>query len=187
MASIASPSAATAPHLGDLKTRLRAPLLALVAVISAIDFIGLGLHLADAKNDAATSEPAPRAQARTTITAPNAVVDSADVAAASGANASRTATPSGVLIGPVAPPVVTTPSGNSGTPSPTPTPTPAPGATPVLQTGVGVPALGVNASVGLGEGSCTTVDLTLIALGDCPAPAGDGAVILQLGGSLLGD
>ena len=68
--------------------------------------------------------------------------------------------------------------------APTPTPTPV---VPLLQTTVGVPALGVNAQLGLGDGSCTTVDLTLLALGDCPAPDGDGAVILQLGGSLLGN
>ena len=46
--------------------------------------------------------------------------------------------------------------------------------------------LGLQASLGLGDGSCTTVNLTVIALGDCPTPTGDGPVILHLGGSLLG-
>lgn len=148
--------------------------------------MGLGMHLADANNDARTAEPAPDARARTTVTAPNAVVDSSSVEAAAGSNGTRTrtTTSSGAFIGPVAPPVVTT------TP---PANTPAsntPGATPVVplvQANVAVPALGVQASLGLGDGACTTVDLTLLALGNCPAPAGDGAVILQLGGSLLGN
>jgi hypothetical protein len=40
--------------------------------------------------------------------------------------------------------------------------------------------------VGVGDGGCTAVDLTVLALGDCPTPTGDGAVVLNLGGSLLG-
>ncbi len=164
------------------------PLAAAAALLIAIDFIGLGMHLADATNNAATADQ-PLNQARTRVTAPNAVVnaDSLDAVNATSGR-TRTTTASGVLIGPVAPPVVT-PGGTASaptTPSPSPTPSPPP-ANPLVQSNVGVPALGANVGLGLGDGSCTTVDLTLLALGDCPAPDGEGAVIVQLGGSLLGN
>jgi hypothetical protein len=169
----------------DWMTRARRPLAATAAALIAIDLIGLGMHLADAANPAARADSQPRSQARTSVTAPNAVVDSSTVEAAAGTR-TRPTTPSGVFVGPVAPPVVTAtpPSTNTGGSTPTTTPTPV---VPLLQANVGVPALGVNVQLGAGDGSCTTVDLTLLALGDCPAPAGDGAVILQLGGSLLGN
>lgn len=171
--------------------RLRVPLAATAALLIAVDFIGLGMHLADTDRNAASGDAsARRAQAR--ITAPEAVVDSSSLTAdvAVGQGQSRTATPSGVLIGPVAPPVVgpqptATPSPGSNAPQPGPTPESP--AVPLAQTTIGVPALGAQVSLGAGENSCTTVDLTLLALGDCPAPEGDGAVVLQLGGSLLGD
>ena len=84
------------------------------------------------------------------------------------------------LIGPVAPPVV------SPTPtSPTPTPLPGP-AVPLAQIDAMIPGV-AQISLGLGDNSCTTIDLTLLALGGCPAPSGDGPVILHLGGTLLGE
>jgi hypothetical protein len=191
VASIASPATASVKVPADWTERLRVPLAATAAVLIAIDFIGLGLNLADAPRNAARSNPAEQ-RAQTRVAAPEAVVDSgalsSGTAAASGSSGTRTAAPSGVLIGPVAPPVVTTQPGSSPSPNSSP-PTPAPEApaVPLAQTGVAVPALGAQVSLGLGENSCTTVDLTLLALGDCPAPEGDGAVILQLGGSLLGN
>ncbi len=181
MATIASP---LAPASIDWKTRVRRPLAGAVVALLAIDAIGLGLHLADAANPVTRSQTQPRVQARTTVTAPNAVVNGETIESAIGSGTTNTTTPTRAFIGPVAPPVVTTTPPNSGTPAPTPTPaTPV----PLLQTGVGVPALGVNAQVGLGDGSCTSVNLTVIALGSCPTPQSDGAVVLQLGGSLLGN
>lgn len=160
------------------------PIAAAAAILVAIDCIGLGLHLAD-ENRGAISQQQPQARAQTRVTAPDAVVDSSNLEASATTNRTRVTTPTGVLIGPVAPPIVTTPSGsNPGTNPSTPTPTPA---VPLAQTNIAVPALGVQASIGLGDNSCTTLDLTLLALGDCPAPDGEGAVILQLGGSLLGN
>lgn len=180
VATIASP---LAPASIDWKTRARRPLAGAVVALLAIDAIGLGLHLADAANPVSRAQTQPRVQARTTVTAPNAVVNGETIESAAGTT--KTTTPTRAFIGPVAPPVVTTPPpSNSGTPAPTPTPaTPV----PLLQTAVGVPALGVNAQVGLGDGSCTSVNLTVIALGSCPTPQSDGAVVLQLGGSLLGN
>ncbi|MDP1792838.1 MAG: hypothetical protein Q8K63_01770 [Acidimicrobiales bacterium] len=183
MASIASPvSPPSAPV--DWMSRARTPLAAVAVILVAIDCIGLGLHLADETRDSITRQQ-PEARAQTRVTAPNAVVESDSLEASGSASRTRVTTPSGVLVGPVAPPVVNTPPAAPGTNPSTPTP-PTP-AVPLAQAGVAVPALGVQASLGLGDNSCTTLDLTLLALGDCPAPQGEGAVILQLGGSLLGN
>jgi hypothetical protein len=80
---------------------------------------------------------------------------------------------------------VTTPAptapGNATTPPPSPQPT------PIAQADLGVPALSTQVSLGLGDGGCTSIKLTVLALGDCPVVGGDGAVILNLGGSLVGD
>ncbi len=162
--------------------RARMPLAAIAAILVAIDCIGLGLHLADEARDSITRQQ-PESRAQTRVTAPDAVVESGSFEASGSTRGARVTTPSGVLIGPVAPPVVTTSPIDNGTSPSTPTPSPA---VPLAQIGVAVPALGIQASIGLGDNSCTTLDLTLLALGDCPAPAGDGAVVLRLGGSLLG-
>ncbi|MEY2426969.1 MAG: hypothetical protein QOI61_2541, partial [Actinomycetota bacterium] len=56
-----------------------------------------------------------------------------------------------------------------------------------LQADLAVPALGTQVSLGVGDGGCTGIDLTVLAIGDCAAAPGDGAVVLNLGGLLLGD
>lgn len=185
MASIASPLAPSAAPSGDWQSRARKPLAVTATLLIAIDCIGLGLHLADETRQAANPQPQARAQAR--VTAPEAVVDSSTVdATAPSTNRTRATTPTGVFIGPVAPPIVVPPGTNPPGANPSAPPTTAP-AVPLAQAGIAVPALGAQVSLGLGDNSCTTVDLTLLALGNCPAPEGDGAVILQLGGALLGD
>jgi hypothetical protein len=86
-----------------------------------------------------------------------------------------------------APPAVATPP--AATPGATANP-PATGApkppVPLAQADVGAPALDTQVSIGLGAGSCTAVQLTLLDVGTCPAPPGSGPLNLRLGGSLLG-
>ena len=169
-------------------TRLRRPLAAISAALLVIDLIGLGLHLADAANAPFASETANRAETR--VGGPEAVVKGDDIAPRAGNSTStrRVAQPLGCLAAGsgcyVAPP----PTSTGKTPSPQgPSAGPAP-VTPIAQVGAAVPALGTQVSLGLGDDGCTGVALlNLLALGDCAAPAGDGAVVLPLGGSLVGE
>ncbi len=166
--------------------RLRRPLAGVAVLILVLDFIGLGLNLADsAESPFANDAPAgPRAR----VVNPDAVVPDTAVPTRAPTSRTRAAQPLGCLasasecfIGPPAP----TPTG-PGAAGPPATPPPAE-PVPVVQAALRVPALSTQASLGLGDGSCTGLDLSLIALGDCPVASGDGAVILQLRGALLGD
>ena len=176
--------AAPAPKAIPWKTRARTPLIALTVALVALDAIGLGLRWADASNQS-IGDVTPRVL-QPHITAPDAVVSGSDLDASSsrstgrGTNtASRSGTTdSGALIGPVAPPVVK-PAPGPGSTNPTPTP-----AVPLAQVDLAIPGV-AQVSIGAGDNSCTTIDLTLLALGDCPTPTGEGPVILHIGGSLL--
>jgi len=176
VATIAAPSSQGI----SWSARARTPLIALTVALVALDAIGLGLRWADASNNA-IGEIAPRVL-KPGIAAPDAVVSGSDLPSISSGTNVRTSDPEGVtspgpLVGPVAPPVAR--------PTPTaPTPTPAP-AVPLAQIDIAIPGL-AQISLGAGDNSCTTIDLTLLALGNCPMPTGDGPVILHLGGSLLG-
>jgi hypothetical protein len=176
--------------------KLRRPLAALAATLLVVDLMGLGMHLADSAQSPFADDAPTRA--KTTIGGPEAVVPNTAVSAGDATRqAARTSEPlgclaldSGCYVGPPAPTATptNTPTGSNTTPpGKTPTPTPAPAPQPLAQADVGVPALGVEASLGLGDGSCTGLDLTLIAVGDCPPATGDGGLRLNLGGSLLGD
>lgn len=167
----------------DWMSRLRVPLTAIAVGILSLDAIGLAVHWADDTNTAIRDSVARDAEAR--ITAPDAVVSGSQlsgestsgVSASAGSNTGNTV--GGLVMGPVAPPVA------SPTPAPpAPTTNPAP-AVPLAQIDAVIPGV-AQISLGLGENSCTTIDLTLLALGGCPAPSGDGPVILNLGGTLFG-
>ncbi|MEY2418754.1 MAG: hypothetical protein QOG90_1434 [Actinomycetota bacterium] len=173
--------------------RFRRPLSALAATILVVDLMGLGMHLADSAESPFANDAPTRAKVR--VGGPEAVVPNTSVAGA-GADrrAARTVEPlgclaisSGCYAGPAVsstPPTgsnTATPQGNGGG-STTPN-----AAKPIAQADVAVPALGAQVSVGVGDGGCTGLDLTLLAVGGCPAPTGDGPVIVKLGGSLLGD
>lgn len=171
--------------------RVRRPLAAIAALVLVVDLMALGLHLVDAvPSPFANDDPSP-AQAR--IGGPEAVVPSSDAVGPRAGRAApaseRAAEPygclsatSGCYAGPPAPGA--TPPGNTSTPPASPS---SPKPVPVAQADLAVPSLGAQVSLGAGDGGCTTVDLTVIALGDCPPAAGDGPVVLNLGGSLLGD
>jgi hypothetical protein len=166
--------------------RARGVLVAAAVVIVAVDSIGLGLDWANAVRDGASSA-APRTRAQQTV--PSPVVDAADNPLISGQPGAglRGGAAGGTASSPlVGPPVVAAPSGGTTSPSNPGPSAPAP-VVPLAQIDAAVPMLGLQASLGLGDGACNTVDLTVIALGDCSAPTGDGPVILHLGGSLLGN
>lgn len=164
-------------------SRWRPSLLAAAAVITAIDFIGLGTRFADrTMPDGLT---APRAFGGSATPGALIVVPPLDPATE-----------------PIVGPRATQASGRSfdvrpavlaldGIPGPaivTPPPPAGPGDVPVAPVGqaaVAVPALDSHATVGAGDASCTGADLTVIAYGDCPQPAGDGPVVVQTGGSAL--
>ncbi len=175
--------AAPAPKVIPWKTRARTPLIALTVALVALDAIGLGLRWADASNQS-IGDVTPRVL-QPHVTAPDAVVSGSDLDASSSRSTQRGTkttsrpgtTDSGALIGPVAPPVA---QPTPGSPSPTPTP-----AVPLAQLDVAIPGV-AQISVGAGDNSCTTVDLTVLALGECPTPTGEGPVIVRLVGSLLG-
>jgi hypothetical protein len=173
--------------------RFRRPLSALAATILVVDLMGLGMHLADSTASPFANDTPTRAKVR--VGGPEAVVPSTAVAG-TGANhqAARTAQPvgclalaSGCYAGPTAP---TAPNGGGKTATPPPaggsTP-PAAQPKPLAQADVAVPALGAQASLGLGDGSCTGLTLTVLDVGGCPAATGTAPVIVKLGGSLLGD
>lgn len=172
--------------------KLRRPLSALAATILVVDLMGLGMHLADSAESPFANDTPTRAKAR--VGGPEAVVPGSLVTS-SDANriAARTAQPvgclainSGCYAGPVVGPTTNSPA---ATPSPGKTPSTPPTtapATPLAQADVGVPALGTQVSLGLGDGSCTGLNLTVLAVGDCPATSGDGPINIKLGGSLLG-
>jgi hypothetical protein len=172
--------------------RFRRPLSALAATILVIDLMGLGMHLADSVESPFANDTPTRTKAR--VDGPEALVPSsanpgANPVSRAGARVSPDgclALNSGCYAGPVAPPssgsggTTTNPSGgNTATP-----PTTAP--KPLAQANVAVPALGVQASLGLGDGGCTGLDLTVLAVGECPAASGEGPLLVNLGGSLLG-
>ncbi|MEY2470693.1 MAG: hypothetical protein QOK28_22 [Actinomycetota bacterium] len=174
--------------------RLRRPLSALAATILVIDLMGLGMHLADSAESPFANDAPTRAKVR--VGGPEAVVPNTTVAGA-GADrrADRTVQPLGCLAissGCYAgPPASSTPPSGSNTATPQGngggTTTPANAAKPLAQADVAVPALGAQVSLGVGDGGCTGLDLTLLAVGGCPAATGDGPVIVKLGGSLVGD
>jgi hypothetical protein len=175
--------------------RFRRPLSALAATILVVDLMGLGMHLADSAESPFANDAPTRAKVR--VGGPEAVVPGS---AASGSDtnrrAARTVEPLGCLAlasGCYAGP--TTPSGSNGsggaaTPPPgggSSTTPPAAQTKPLAQADVAVPALGTQASVGLGDGSCTGLNLTLLDVGGCPVATGAAPVIVKIGGSLLGD
>lgn len=155
--------------------RLRAPLLASVAVIAAVDFIGLGTRFVNERSslpEGTGAVAAPRRTPTTGVVVDVAVADRAELR--TGFPRSRTTLPP--AIGPrVSPPVVANGDGR-GTPD-------AP--TPISQADVAVPALGAHVGIGAGDDSCTTANLTVIGYGDCPAPEGAGPVIVATGGEPL--
>lgn len=172
--------------------KLRRPLSALAATILVIDLMGLGMHLADSAESPFANDTPTRAKAR--VGGPEAVVPSTAVAAAdTNRTAARTAQPvgclaidSGCYAGPVVGPTTNSP-GTTTPPGKTPATPPPAAATPIAQADLAVPALGAQVSLGLGDGSCTGLGLTVLNVGDCPAASGDGPVIVKLGGSLLGN
>jgi hypothetical protein len=192
VATLAAPARTNGSWSAPWTARARTPLIALTVALVALDAIGLGLRWADASNNA-ISEVTPHVL-QPHVSAPDAVVAGSDNLTSSGSSASGysssgsgsrgATTGSGALIGPVAPPVAqptpNTPTKNPATPAPAPTP-----AVPLAQVDLAVPGV-AQVSVGAGDNSCTTIDLTLIALGNCPVPSGDGPVILHVGGSLVG-
>ena len=174
--------------------RYRRPLAALAATILVIELMGLGMHLADSVESPFANDTPTRTKAR--VDGPEALVpSSANPSANSGSRAGARVSPDGCLAlnsgcyaGPVAAPpsasgsggTTTNPSGGNTTTPPTTAPK------PLAQADVAVPPLGVQASIGLGDGGCTGLDLTVLAVGDCPAASGEGPVLVNLGGSLLG-
>jgi hypothetical protein len=161
----------------------------IAALLVVIDVMALGLHLVEAvESPFANDDPSP---ARARVGGPEAVVPPATVAGSATSSAPQRVQPTGCLaidsgcypagtvVTPDAPitPGVTTPPPSPTTPKPT----------PLAQANLGVPALESQVSLGLGDGSCTSIKLTVLSLGNCPAATGDGALQLNLGGSLLGD
>lgn len=161
--------------------RARRPLAVITAVLLAVDLIALGMHLADSVESPLADDAPTRAKTR--ITVPDAVVPG-DVAAPSGDR--RPTTVAGGATSPIGPPAPSDPA-TSPPSGPTPRPAPSPQAVPVVQVGVGLPSLGTHVSLGLGDGGCTSLELTVLSVGDCPQVDGDGPVVLDLGGALLGD
>jgi hypothetical protein len=162
----------------------------------AIDLIGLGMHLADAVNSPFASDTPSRA--KVTVGGPEAVVPGS--AGLGSQTAHRTklsdqpqaaqpygclALNSGCYAGPP-PSAGPTPNGGGGGTTTPPPSAPGTSPVPVAQVDASVPDLGAQLSVGVGDGGCTGVNLTVIAIGNCPAAQGEGPVILHLGGSLLG-
>lgn len=170
--------------------KFRRPLSALAATILVIDLMGLGMHLADSAESPFANET-PRAKTR--IGGPEAIVPR-QAQATSAAPATRAAQPLGCLAlnsGCYAGPPAPTPPANTGTTKApdgtgkTPAPV-APAPQPLAQADIGIPTLGAQVSLGVGDGGCTGLNLAVIALGDCPVATGDGPVIVKIGGSLLG-
>lgn len=164
-------------------------------MLLVVDLLGLGLHLADTVANPFADDAPTHAKVR--VGGPDAVVPNTAVAGADASRqAARTAEPlgclalnSGCYAGPPAPTATgntataPTPSANGGSPTTT---TPKPKPKPIAQADVGVPALGAQVSLGVGDGGCTGLALTVLAVGDCPTASGDGPVVVNLGGSLLG-
>lgn len=166
------------------------PLAALAAVLVAIDVIGLGIHWADAVNRSFATDSPPN-RARTSVASPDAVVPGGVAVGGDTAKPRRTLAvqPVGCLSAANAcfagnPTPTTTPAPVAGPPAPATPPTVKP--TPLAQADLAVPALGTQVNLGLGDGGCTAVNLTVLSLGNCPAAEGDGPIILNLGGTLLG-
>lgn len=181
-AAVSSPTARSLNPI-DWMSRLRVPLTAIAVGILSLDAIGLAVHWADDTNTAIRDSIARDAEAR--ITAPETVVDGSQLGGGATSGVSTSASSNtgsaigGLVMGPVAPPVV---SPSPATPAPTTNPAPA---VPLAQIDAVIPGV-AQISLGLGQNSCTTIDLTLLALGGCPAPTGDGPIILNLGGTLFG-
>ena len=162
-------------------------------MLLVVDLLGLGLHLADTVANPFANDAPTHAKVR--VGGPDAVVPSTAVAASeANRQAAHTSEPlgclalnSGCYAGPPAPPTnaptpgTVTPPANGGSPA-----TSAPKPTPLAQADVAVPALGAQVSLGVGDGGCTGLALTVLAVGNCPPASGGGAVIVHLGGSLLG-
>jgi hypothetical protein len=168
--------------------RLRRPLQAITAVMLVIDLMILGMHLADSAESPFADDIPTRAKVR--VGGQEALVPSSAIPSGDTARQGARVEPVGCLAlssdcyaGPPAP---TSPSNGGSAPSDGTTP-PGTAPTPVAQADLGVPALGAQASLGLGDGSCTGLGLSALSLGDCPVATGDGPVIVKLGGSLLGD
>jgi hypothetical protein len=175
----------------DLLERLRRPLQALTAVLLVIDLMGLGMHLADSAESPFANDTPTRAKTR--VGGPSAVVPgSPESGLGTSRQAARTEQPvgclalnSGCFAGPPAP--TPSPSGGTTTPPSGGTTTPPTQPQPVLQADLGVPALGAQVSLGVGDGGCTGLSaLSILALGNCPQATGNGPVILNLGGTALG-
>ncbi len=171
-----------------LLDRVRRPLAAAAALLLVADLIGLGMHLADGATSPFAGDTPTAAKAR--VDTPEAVVPGSvlgtQTSRVSGSDRSRAAEPLGCLSassGCYNPPAPTSPGKTPAAPPTTPGAQP----TPAVQADLAVPALGAQVSLGVGEGGCTGIALTVLAVGDCAAAPGDGAIVLNLGGTLLGD
>lgn len=175
--------------------RFRRPLAALAATILVIDLMGLGMHLADSAESPFANDTPTRAKVRVGGSEAAVVPGSARAGADTHHVAARTVGPlgclainSGCYAGPPAAPTTPPTGGPSTAPSGGGTTTPTtPPAKPLAQADIGVPALGAQASLGVGDGGCTGLGLSALSLGGCPTATGDGPVIVKLGGSLLGN
>ena len=179
----------------DALTRLRSPLTAGATVIAGLGIIFLGVH--DGTTPPNASQDA-AGRPRSSIRAPQAIVDGFDlrlrpITARPEDDALLTSSPrlSGAFGGSFGPAPAggtaspTSPGTSPGTNSPGTNP-PAPKPVPLAQADAGVPALDTQVSAGTGPGSCSSLELTLLDVGDCPPPSGSGPVNVGVGGSLLG-
>jgi hypothetical protein len=168
--------------------RVRRPLAVLAALLLVVDFIGLGLHLADTDTSPFASDTPAGVKAR--IDAPEAVVPGSVLGdRLSASDRSRSAEPLGCLSassGCYNPPPAA-PGASSPAPPTTPPTTPGTKPVPLVQANVGVPALGAQVSLGVGDGGCTGLALTVIDIGGCSIVSSEDPVVLDLGGLLLGD
>lgn len=187
-ARVSSSARAVTRVAPDGLERMRNPLTAGAAALAAAGIMFLGVHDAAAPPSDSDQAGSPRASVR----APQAIVDGFDLRLAPVRTRLEddgllTASP---RLGTSPSPAVARLPGSSGSPPSSNNPpgsAPAPKQpVPLAQADVGAPALGAQASVGSGPGSCTSVELTLLAVGDCPPPSGSGPVNTSVGGSLLG-
>lgn len=175
----------------DALTRMRTPLTAGATVIAGLGIIFLGVH--DGTSPPNASRDAAN-RPRSSIRAPQAIVDGFDlrlepITGRPEDDALLTSSPR--LAAPGQPPVGGTSAGSGAAPTSPPPPgapgtSPPPKPVPLAQADVGVPAADTQVSVGAGAGSCTSLQLTLLDVGDCPAPSGSGPINLGLRSSLLG-
>ncbi|HVE94193.1 MAG TPA: sigma-70 family RNA polymerase sigma factor [Acidimicrobiales bacterium] len=190
--AVASSVAPTIARVGpDALMRMRTPLTAGATVIAGLGIIFLGVHDGTTPTTASQEGSRPRAS----ISAPQAIVDGFDlrlepITSRPEDDALLTSSPR-LAAGPQPPAVASQPGVITGPPASPPPPnqpntSPPPKPVPLAQADVGVPAADTQASVGAGAGSCTSLELTLLDVGDCPAPSGSGPVNIGLGGSLLG-